>query len=165
MKIIKIKNKSFICFHQIDLSNLFKKTKENEMLQEMTKNNITFDDLRNDKEKILQISDSVANKTIKDKFENEIGIIDFLLNFYEKNACVCFELKNNANNLYIKNINDLKNIIQENSEIDVILIEKSTTGKIFIAYNEENKFNVIIEVYPKVSRANIPYSNTSLLHI
>ena len=47
MKLYKIKNKNIICFLKDELSKLFEVAKKVELLQEIRKQNFSFDDLKN----------------------------------------------------------------------------------------------------------------------
>jgi len=224
----KFKNKNIACFNKVELEFFYQKTLLLEILKEMRKRNVSFDDLKNDIQKMLDISDVASKRTSKNKEEHEIFSAFYIfLNFYKKDSQVCFELKNNFDTKKsINGLTDLRKAAEESTLNDFIIKSRSelrlfqlkryrdevnaekvirfikkvlahygnnlgetnllvmlespkwysvikdgffekinielnnlnlkSESQILIAYNEDNKYSVIIQVYPKLTRSQIP---------
>ena len=125
MNYLKIQNKLVICFDKFELKQLFENAKKADIIIEMEKKGLSFNDLRNNKQKMIEISDALADKTVEHKNEHEIFAAAFcFLDFYKPNSQVGFELKNNfdTNKNKITNLDDLKNAREENTLSDFVVI-------------------------------------------
>jgi hypothetical protein len=124
---IKLKNKNIICFSKPELALLFKNAKIDESRQEMRRKGISYDDLRNDKCKILEIATIISSRAVEDKNEHEIfSALYIYLDFFGRDSKVCFELKNNFNTGkdIIQNLSDLKKATEEKTLSDFIIKSK-----------------------------------------
>jgi len=119
-----LNNKNVVCLEKIELESIFEKAKGKKIIQEMIKNNITFEGLRHDRRKMLKITETVAAELSKNKDEVEMFLaFDTLLDFYPKGSEVCFYIKQgfNPSERQITNLADLKNIIEESFLTDFII--------------------------------------------
>jgi hypothetical protein len=229
MNILKLHSRIHVCLNRNELLSIFNLAKKRDLLSEMKKNKYTFDEIKNDKEKMIEIASIVSNNMIKNKTEHEIFFSLFiLLRFYEETSEVCFEIKDSYNyrrgipdlesfkeaikedtmsDVIIKTAGDLrifqlkryknqkldtKSLIKyidkklahygnslgsanlliilepdrawEKMEIDFSQINKSISkvssknvGQILIGYNENNVSNVIIQVFPGLTRSEVKY--------
>ena len=124
MKLYKIKNKNIICFLKDELSKLFEVAKKVELLQEIRKQNFSFDDLKTDYSKMKKIADTVGERGAQHRDEHEIFASLFVfLDFYEANSEVCFELKNgfNPSKNKINTLKDLNAFRESASDSDFII--------------------------------------------
>jgi hypothetical protein len=126
MNYFKFTNNNIVCFREEELKTLFENAKGMEILEEMQKRKVSFDDLRKDKQKIWNIANTIGSKTAEDKNDHEIfAVLYGLLRFFEKNSQICFELKNNFDiKKQIKNLTDLKKVRKENTLSDFIIKSK-----------------------------------------
>ncbi|MBN1325542.1 hypothetical protein JW977_00975 [Candidatus Falkowbacteria bacterium] len=125
MNYLRIKSQLFICFNKLELKQLFESAKKAEIIIEMKKMGLSFNDLRNNKQKMIEISDALADKTVEHKNEHEIFAAAFcFLDFYKPNSQVGFELKNNfdISKDKITDLNDLKKAREENTLSDFIIV-------------------------------------------
>lgn len=125
MNYLKVQSKNIICFDKSELKLLIENAKKKEIMDEMTQKNLNFDDLRQDKQKMSEISNAIAHKTVEHKEEHEIFAAAYCFSdFYRSNSQIGFELKSNfdINKDKILNLNDLKNAREENTLSDFIII-------------------------------------------
>ncbi|MHA1371610.1 MAG: hypothetical protein ACTSRA_18070, partial [Promethearchaeota archaeon] len=77
---------------------MFEVAKKSELLGEMIKQNLSFDDLRNDYSKMEKLSNLVGERGAQHRDEHEIFVALFIvLDFYEAGSEVCFELEDSFN--------------------------------------------------------------------
>lgn len=227
MNYFKFINSNIVCFKKEELKIFFKNVKRIEILKEMQKRKVSFNDLKKDRQKMWDISSVIGDKTAEDKDDHEIfAVLYIFLRFFEKNSQICFELKNNFDvKKQIKNLTDLKKVKKEDTLSDFIVkikdgfvqfqlkryrnklntndllkfiksklshycnnlgdasllivlqskeediskidfykineeikkIDLKFSAQILISYNENNKFEVINQVYPELARHAIPF--------
>ena len=232
MNYFKFTNNHIVCFREEELKTLFENAKGMEILEEMQKRKVFFDDLRKDKQKMWNIANTIGSKTAEDKDDHEIfAVLYGFLKFFKKNSQICFELKNNFSlKKQIKNLTDLKKVKKEDTLNDFIVkskdgfrqfqlkryrnkpttndllkfiksklshycnnlgdtsllivlqskeedileidfykineeikkIDLKSNAQILISYNENNKLEVINQVYPELARHEIPYISAKL---
>lgn len=123
MNYFKIKDRNIVCFNEIELDSLYKQEKLSEILQEMRRQNTSFDDLKNDEQKMLDISTVISENASKNKEEHEIFSAFYIfLGFYKKDSQVCFELKHKFDlKKSINNLADLKRAAEESTLNDFII--------------------------------------------
>ena len=110
-----------ICFSIMELKQLLKADYLNKAFSEMRKKEYFFEDLKEDKDKMVEVANDVTSKNIKNKEDVEIFMaIMSCVEFYDKNSKICFVLKNNfnINKSIIQNLSDLKDAVEESTLID-----------------------------------------------
>ncbi len=225
---IKLKGKNMVCFDEIELDNLYKQKQFLEILKEMSRQNVTFNDIRNDEQKMLDISSAISQNASKSKEEHEFFSAFYIfLRFYKKDSKVCFELKHTfdfkqtidtfedlkkateedtLNDFIIKSGNEIKlfqlkrfrdeaktdqaqrfikkvllhygnnlgetNLLImlespkwgsaieekffENINKEINSLKLKSESQILIAYNENNMHSVVVQVYPRLAKSQIP---------
>jgi len=223
------KKHNFICYTKNELFNLIKIQKGYEMISAMLKNNFTFNEVKNDPNKMEQIVGPVSNKLANDRDEHEIIFPLFsMLDFYKDSEGVCFSMRKgfdpnknqfntlqglinarsvDADNDFIiqtkkgfiffqlkryrgeLNNSDFFNFIKEKMQhygnnlgftnlliipqakpyskfkidfyklhADIKSLDLKSESEILLTYNEMNKNNVIIRLYPKLSKMSLPFT-------
>jgi len=168
MKFYKIKNENIVCFLRDELSKLFEVAKKIELLQEIKKQNFSFDDLRADYTKMKKVADTVGERGAQHRDEHEIFASLFIfLDFYEVNSEVCFELRDkfNINKDRINTIEDLNKFRKSESDSDFIIKSRDGLRKFQLKryrgdLNTQKIFNFIKE---KIAHYGNNLGDTNLL--
>lgn len=116
-----LKKLNMICFNIMELKQLFKVDYLNKAFIEMKKSGYSLKDLKNDKNKMLEIVNNVISENIKHKEDTEIFIaLTSCTEFYNKNGKICFVLRRNfnLNKSIVQNLSDLKDIVEESALTD-----------------------------------------------
>lgn len=94
----KIKNDQIACFSKNELLHFFEVAKKTELLREMIKQKISFDDLRNDYPKMEKLANFVGERGAQDRDEYEVFAALFVFSdFYGDRSEICFKLQSNFN--------------------------------------------------------------------
>lgn len=90
--------KNIVCFSKTELQSIFEVAKKTELFAEMTKQKISFGDLRDEPEKMKNLTSTISDRTSNDRDEHEIFASIFVFaDFYEIGSEICFELKDTFN--------------------------------------------------------------------
>jgi hypothetical protein len=88
----------FACFSQQELSAIYKTAKIKELQKEMAARNVSFDDLANDRSKMVEIANTVGDRGAADRDEHEIFASRFIfVHFYGNDSEICFEVRDEFN--------------------------------------------------------------------
>ncbi len=116
------KKEHMICFKVNEIIRLFKATKQKEISEICETKNINQSEIINNKQKMELIVDEIVEKSKRKKEDIEIFIaIDDCLTWYsDVDKKVCFVLKSGtqANKLNIKDLADLKKVVEESTLTD-----------------------------------------------
>jgi len=116
-----LKKLNMICFSLMELKQLFKAGYLNKAFSEMRKKGYTLEDLKKDKDKMVEVANDVTSKSIKNKEDVEIFMaLTSSIAFFGNDSKICFTLKNNynVNKKYIKSLEDLKEVAKEDTLTD-----------------------------------------------
>jgi len=93
----KKKNVNIVCFDKDELLKLFETAKKSEIVNELSKQKISFDDLKKNPAEMERVAGILSQKTANDRDEHEIfGVLYVFIDFYEGSE-ICFELKSDFN--------------------------------------------------------------------
>jgi len=121
----KLEGKNILCMSRNELKDLFKITGRRILSEQISKQGYTLDDFRGNGAKMLEFTKKV--ELVRNKEDCEIFLVLYVFsNFYEKDCEICFELKNGVSlNIEINNLVDLKEVCEENTLNDFIVITSS----------------------------------------
>ena len=90
------KKDRILCFSKRELRGIYKVSKIPELLQEMTRRGVSFDDLRENPALMQEIANIVGGRGAVDRDEHEVFAALFSFSrFYGPNCEVCFEVNRN----------------------------------------------------------------------
>ena len=120
------KKENILCFSKEELSRLFEISKKRELLEEIIKQDVSFNELENNRSKMEKIAGVVGERGAQNRDEHEIFASLFIfLNFYEFNSKVCFKIQGfNLNNNKIATLKDLNRFRQSVGAFDFIIKSK-----------------------------------------
>ena len=72
MNIYKLKNKNIVCFQKEELKNIFEVAQKTEFLNEIKKQGISLEDLKNDQNKMENLASIVSDRTSNSRDDHEI---------------------------------------------------------------------------------------------
>jgi hypothetical protein len=93
-----LKKENILCFSKKELMLLYKESKISELIQEMTRRKVSFEDLQGDQTLMQEIANIVGDQGATDRDEHEIFAALFLFSrFYTTDCEICFGLNKNFN--------------------------------------------------------------------
>lgn len=82
-----------LCFSKEELLRIFKASKNEELIREMTERGVSFNDLRDNPELMREIADAVGERGAADRDEHEVFAALFAFpRFFESDCEICFEV-------------------------------------------------------------------------
>jgi len=120
-----IRKLHMVCLGRVEFELMFKKAKEEELLQMMLAKSYSVEEIQADPAKMHEIVDSVNAEMLKDKDETELFIALFChLGAYPDGSDVCFVLKDDVDprKNKINTLDELKNSIKESSPTDFAIM-------------------------------------------
>jgi len=115
MNISKLKNKNIACFSKKELKKIFEMAKKTELLEKIRKQDISFENLQSNYEKMTEVAGIISKNISNDRNDHEIFASIFVFSdFYENKSEICFELKDNFNTnrdkiITLQDLNNFRN--------------------------------------------------------
>ncbi|MDP3985998.1 MAG: hypothetical protein Q8P77_01030 [Candidatus Veblenbacteria bacterium] len=127
MNAIKLQGGNFICLTKNEYLLLFKEQAYRQLVSEMAGRGYTLDDLRDSKEKMIEVSGAVSDMLEKNNDQSELfGAFYVFLNFYGGDSEVCLELKNSFNPRRdrVVSLKGLVGVLEKSTPIDFVVKSK-----------------------------------------
>ena len=121
MKLLKLLSKNFICITKEEFELMFKQMSFRELENAMRTQGISFQDLADDTQKMIEISGTLSDKLDKNNDESEIFAAFYIfLQHYAPTSRICFELKSSFNHRVdrVDNYEKLNDVVEKNTPVD-----------------------------------------------